>query len=139
MVDLYYALYGSKRPLCLPQAELAAMFKPQKVTTSSSFANVEDEKPKKMSLNDDEIDEKPIIIDTTIQLSPKHPPFDDQKLHKSELIDNIELSPIESNPLKRDAIEAFDSSSVKIEPDELELIEVIVSVRISYQILIQKN
>lgn len=31
MVDIYYSLYGSKKPLCLPNAELSAMFKPQKI------------------------------------------------------------------------------------------------------------
>lgn len=31
MVDIYYSLYGTKKPLCLPNAELSAMFKPQKI------------------------------------------------------------------------------------------------------------
>lgn len=31
MVDLYYALYGTKRPLCIPTPELSAILKPQKI------------------------------------------------------------------------------------------------------------
>uniref|UniRef100_A0A1B6I826 Transcription initiation factor TFIID subunit 2 TPR repeats domain-containing protein n=5 Tax=Homalodisca TaxID=139475 RepID=A0A1B6I826_9HEMI len=31
MVDLYYVLYGKKRPTCLPIPELAALLKPQRV------------------------------------------------------------------------------------------------------------
>ncbi|XP_055702172.1 transcription initiation factor TFIID subunit 2 [Phlebotomus papatasi] len=31
LVDLYYALYGLKRPLCLPTPELQAIMKPQKI------------------------------------------------------------------------------------------------------------
>lgn len=36
MVDLYYALYGSKRPPGMVSSELSAMFRPQKVTTSQT-------------------------------------------------------------------------------------------------------
>ncbi|XP_055376719.1 transcription initiation factor TFIID subunit 2 [Condylostylus longicornis] len=43
MVDLYYALYGSKKPYCLQSAEFSAMFKPQKVK-SEHTNNVTDEK-----------------------------------------------------------------------------------------------
>lgn len=31
LVDLYYTLYGTKRPVCLPVPELASLIKPQKV------------------------------------------------------------------------------------------------------------
>lgn len=132
MVDLYYSLYGSKRPMCLPQAELAAMFKPQKVaasssasTSSSAAANADD---KKIPLINDELEKKPLIIESTIYLSPPQQQSADK--HTSlDFVDKIELSP---NDMKRDSIELFDSSSVKIEPDELELIEVNVSVSISF-------
>lgn len=30
-IDLYFALYGKKRPVCLPIPELAALLKPQRV------------------------------------------------------------------------------------------------------------
>lgn len=35
MVDLYYALYGTKRPPCLVNSELSAMFRPQKASTAT--------------------------------------------------------------------------------------------------------
>lgn len=34
LVDLYYTLYGSKRPFCLPIPELAAITKPRKGPSS---------------------------------------------------------------------------------------------------------
>lgn len=36
LVDLYYTLYGSKRPLCLPVPELMSLTKPKKVSGSGS-------------------------------------------------------------------------------------------------------
>lgn len=53
-VDLYYALYGSKKPLCLQNSELSAMFKPQKVNQPISITNDviikdEDNKPQRSS------------------------------------------------------------------------------------------
>lgn len=33
LVDLYYVLYGKRRPVCIPIPELAALLKPQKVDT----------------------------------------------------------------------------------------------------------
>lgn len=40
LVDLYYTLYGSKRPLCLPIPELAAITKPKKVGPQSPEQDV---------------------------------------------------------------------------------------------------
>lgn len=40
MVDLYYTLYGTRVPNCLPNSELASILKPQKL--ASSFAAVAD-------------------------------------------------------------------------------------------------
>lgn len=34
LVDLYYKLYGNKKPTCLPIPELAGLLKPQKVNES---------------------------------------------------------------------------------------------------------
>lgn len=36
LVDLYYTLYGSKTPLCLPIPELAMLTKPKKVGSAAS-------------------------------------------------------------------------------------------------------
>lgn len=38
MVDLYYALYGTKRPLCIPTPELSAILKPQKIHPISNIS-----------------------------------------------------------------------------------------------------
>lgn len=40
LVDLYYTLYGSKRPLCLPIPEIAAITKPKKVGPQSPEQDV---------------------------------------------------------------------------------------------------
>lgn len=40
LVDLYYTLYGSKRPLCLPIPELAAITKPKKAGPPSPEQDV---------------------------------------------------------------------------------------------------
>lgn len=123
MVDIYYALYGSKRPMCLPQAELAAMFKPQKVpqptSTVVSDVVVDDvEETPKLFAHDDEIDTKPIVIESkSPPLLPTTSSFDD----KTDILAD------ESVILKEDAVEEFDSVLVKTEPEELEVIDVIVS------------
>lgn len=36
LVDLYYTLYGSKTPLCLPIPELAMLTKPKRVAPAAS-------------------------------------------------------------------------------------------------------
>lgn len=40
LVDLYYTLYGSKRPFCLPIPELAAITKPKKTGPPSPEQDV---------------------------------------------------------------------------------------------------
>lgn len=36
LVDLYYTLYGTKRPVCLPIPELALITKPRKIGLQNS-------------------------------------------------------------------------------------------------------
>lgn len=70
MVDLYYALYGSKRPPGMISAELTAMFRPQKVTTAQttstgSISTFSHAKIKSEVKTSSPIEEKPLhIIDT---------------------------------------------------------------------------
>lgn len=70
MVDLYYALYGSKRPPGMVSAELTAMFRPQKVTTAQttstgSISTFSHAKIKSEVKTSSPIEEKPLhIIDT---------------------------------------------------------------------------
>lgn len=94
MVDLYYALYGSKRPQCLPTAELLAMFKPQKIVPISEIKKrppspievkpaptpkIEPEPleivEQIISIDDDDI--VPIVIDPIV--APKEETVDDTK------------------------------------------------------------
>ncbi len=40
LVDVYYTLYGSKRPVCLPIPELAGLMHPQKVDVKKSTPHI---------------------------------------------------------------------------------------------------
>lgn len=40
LVDLYYTLYGSRRPVCLPIPELAGVLNPTKLKTSSFMPKI---------------------------------------------------------------------------------------------------
>lgn len=75
MVDLYYALYGSKRPPGMVSSELSAMFRPQKVTTSqttstssvSTFGQAKIKTEAKTS-SSSPIEEKPLHITDTMDM-----------------------------------------------------------------------
>lgn len=94
MVDLYYALYGNKRPLCLPTPELLAMFKPPKVQPVQSEIKTRAPSP---------IDEKPIDI---IDVVP---------------IENA--VEVQENPLKRTAEQAFQPTELKVESQDVEAVK----------------
>lgn len=49
MVDLYYALYGTKRPLCIPTPELSAILKPQKINPITNFSGNLDSRSRPIS------------------------------------------------------------------------------------------
>lgn len=97
MVDLYYALYGNKRPLSLPTAELSAMFKPQKVQPVQAEIKTRPPSP---------IDEKPIDIVDVVPLEP-----------------DIEVQ--EENPQKRTAEQAFGPVDLKVESQDVEAVKAI--------------
>lgn len=45
MVDIYYSLYGTKKPLCLPNTDLSAMFKPQKINFGTEIKSRPSSRP----------------------------------------------------------------------------------------------
>lgn len=96
MVDLYYALYGNKRPMCLPTAELSAMFKPQKVQPIQAEIKTRAPSP---------IDEKPIDIIDIVPIET-----------------NID---IKENSLKRTAEQSFGPIDLKVESQEVEAVKTI--------------
>ena len=62
MVDLYYALYGNRRPLSLPTPELSAMFKPQKVSSGSTSTYLSSSVAEVKSRPESPLDIKPLDI-----------------------------------------------------------------------------
>lgn len=97
MVDLYYALYGNKRPMCLPTPELSAMFKPPKVQPVQAEIKTRAPSP---------IDEKPIDIVDVVPIEAA-----------------IEVQ--ESNPLKRTAEQSFQPTDLKVESQDVEAVKTI--------------
>ncbi len=103
MVDLYYALYGNKRPMCLPTPELSAMamFKPQKVLPVQAEIKTRAPSP---------IDEKPIdIVDIATPI----------------LETNIEVQENSSTSLKRTAEQSFGPVDLKVESQDVEAVKTI--------------
>lgn len=103
MVDLYYALYGNKRPMCLPTPELSAMFKPQKVQPVQAEIKTRAPSP---------IDEKPIDIIDTVLIEA-----------------DIE---VQENSLKRTAEQSFGPIDLKVESPEVEAVKTI-KVKLSHK------
>lgn len=96
MVDLYYALYGNKRPMSLPTPELSAMFKPQKVLPVQAEIKTRAPSP---------LDEKPMDI---IDVAP------------------VETAVIvQETSLKRTAEQSFQSAELKLESQEVEAVKTI--------------
>lgn len=76
MVDFYYSLYGTKRPLCLPStnSELSALYKPQKVAPPKESVK----EPVVAPVEKIEPDEDQIIIRSRPE-TPKISEMDDYK------------------------------------------------------------
>lgn len=96
MVDLYYALYGNKRPLSLPTPELSAMFKPQKVQPIQAEIKTRAPSP---------IDEKPIEIIDVVPIET-----------------DVQ---VDENSLKRSAEQSFGSVDLKVESQDVEAVKTI--------------
>lgn len=99
MVDLYYALYGNRRPFCLPNPELSAMFKPQKVQSFMSSTDIKDRPSSPWE------DIKPLDMDESVVL---------------DLGEAMNLDPPKPDPTILD----LDSVEIKIEPEEIKTIKV---------------
>lgn len=110
MVDLYFALYGSKRPPGMCSAELSAIFKPQKITSSIPLKGFV--KAEVKSRPESPIDEKPHISNVPIALP------------EEQIISVDELNTIESSQPGQsiDVVQLKDDSmievtDIKIDPD----------------------
>lgn len=119
MVDLYYTLYNTRIPTCLPNPELASILKPQKL--ASSFAAVADKEP---------IQPEPTEIDLET-FSSKRPrsaspldikPLDLIDIGPTELLmsKSREPSPLLSEEIREDIIVETVDSSIKTEIVEME-------------------
>lgn len=133
MVDLYYALYGIKRPPCLPMPELSSMFKPQKVQSSLStiptITNIKTEVKPKIS---DIIDVKPIdiepmpllqddIISMDIEDEPPPPIVEIPLLEPPPQ----QLPPIPiTQDIKHSPLSFEHSIDIKMEPEDVKIIKV---------------
>lgn len=95
MVDLYYALYGSKRPLCLQSAEMNSMYK--------DF--VREGAIKKSS--------------TTVSKTPPPPEIKPEVIRNDDTDEVLEQKTV-TNTLKRTATEAFavEDEIIKLETNE---------------------
>lgn len=91
MVDLYYALYGTKRPTCLPHEndEIVRLYKPQRVQQPI-------EEPKKVSEPIIEKMEEEVIEESVVMIDEKVEIFEELKKEKIEdIIPVTELIPLE--------------------------------------------
>lgn len=101
MVDLYYALYGTKRPQCLPNADLlSAMFKPQKLLSSSEI--------KKRPISPIDVKPKPI---------PKIEPEPLEIVEQIISIDDDDVVPLLMDPIVTSKTEEIDNSMTIIMPE----------------------
>lgn len=142
MVDLYYALYGTKRPQCLPTAELSAMFKPQRIAPPQLIPSADIKKRA-----DSPIDEKPVRFDDEPILADQIIDVDDDVMmaatnttttttnansadnimainfDDAALTDEIKLEPKQTN------VDAFQSEGdvIKIEPEMVKDIKVVAT------------
>lgn len=132
MVDFYYALYGIKRPPCLPTPELSSMFKPQKVNSSlsstSSITTIKTEVKPRISNTIDvkpiDLEPMPLLSDEIISMDIETPPM---------MIENVVQPPplqLTSNSISQDLIKhsplsSFDHSiDIKMEPEDVKMIKV---------------
>lgn len=140
MVDLYYALYGSKRPPGMSSAELSAMFKPQKVSAPlKGFVKAEvksrpdspiDEKPQFAGLIDDgdELPDEQIISVDDMSTMVEGAAQPNQSIDVSAVKEDECL--IEVTDIKFDPVDQVSTKSVKeeiIDVDELDKHETIAA------------
>lgn len=135
MVDLYYTLYKTRVPNCLPNPELASILKPQKL--ASSFAAVADREPEieqpsaielnsfshKRSRSSSPLDIKPLdLIDigpTELMMSKSREgsPLLAEEIREDIILETVDLSikteivETEKSILKEEIIDLDDNNS----------------------------
>lgn len=103
MVDLYYALYGNKRPMTIATPEVSAMFKPQKVQPIQAEI-----KPRTPSPSEEKPVDKvdvpvPVPVETDIDIQEKS--------------------------LKRTADQSFGPTDLKVESKKVQAVKTYTMVR----------
>lgn len=120
-VDIFYSLYGTRAPLCLPNAELSAMFKPQKI----NFGNEPKSRPPS----------RPATPLSSLQSSVIHESnYESNSLHG--------ISPIASGTgIKRSADDEFeiDDIEIKMEDDDKIVKEEIIDIIPQMPIVIEQD
>ncbi|XP_001664244.2 transcription initiation factor TFIID subunit 2 [Aedes aegypti] len=132
MVDLYYTLYNTRVPHCLPNPELASILKPQKL--ASSFAAVADKEPNppepagidlesfssKRARSTSPLDIKPLdLIDigpTELLMAKSREP---SPLLSEEIREDIIVETVDANSIKTEIVE-MDKSILKEEIVDLD-------------------
>lgn len=110
MVDLYYALYGVKKPLCLPNSDLASLFKPQKVKETSTMHR----------------DVVKLDLEDTLILH-KSPPRNEPGDFKSiEIINDDESFVIEDRTTSIHEMVHEEQLEIKMESDEYKVAKVLI-------------
>lgn len=125
MVDLYYSLYGAKRPTCLPQDndDLARLYKPQKVEKMEDIKKIESIEVEKTEVI---IEETIVAIDEKVEIVEelKKEQIDEDMIPVTEIIPLDEplpapllpsVSPPPSIPPEKKAkLEYFSENSISL-------------------------
>lgn len=123
MVDLYYALYGMKRPSCLAQEndDIAKMYRPQKITTTSVestiISKIDDEE--ELKIKSEEVIEETVVPIDKVQEVVEESKTDVDELQGSDIIPLDESTTIENifagpPAEKKPKVEYFSENSVSL-------------------------
>lgn len=125
MVDLYYALYGTKRPPCLPQNndELARLYRPQKVTTTvvpEDVKKIEIEPTLVIEKAEEVIEEIVVPIDDKVEIIEelKKEKLDEDLIPVTDIIPLEEQPPPPQPPTTLDLLSQPSTSSAAAPPAE---------------------
>lgn len=125
LVDLYYALYGTKEPSSVKNPELAALYQPQKVEAESR-----EDLEMKIELDDQLVDVKDIVPGPSIEgdyksIEVETETIEDRLLFKNEPEEQVVMT-IETQG---------DDLEMKVEPEPYELAEPVLEVKKDVEIV----
>lgn len=121
MVDFYNALYGVKRPLCLPNSDVAGLFKPQKVKESTTVQR----------------DAVKLDLEDTLILH-KSPPRNEPGDFKSiEIINDEESFVIDERTASMHEIVDEEPLEIKMESEEYKIAKVKICKRFQRKLVTQ--